>query len=169
MGMSIWLKNSLYKASESLQVIDVLRFYFLAFCFALAMSGPLFAGDWGSENWGQMYWGSQTATAPIIPPEVGAINDEGNEFRISLESYGAGDDGWSVITGFRADCGNGQIISSTGNTLIVSKNGDGVMTCNLLAINSFGESKATRITLDRNTIINFSRIFHDQFTRLPAN
>ena len=53
------------------------------------------AGTWNQENWGQMYWGDNPATAPVAAPTY-TVKVDGDRFLVEFTNYaeGSGEDGW---------------------------------------------------------------------------
>jgi hypothetical protein len=105
------------------------------FCMSSAM-----AGVYGSENWGEMYWGDNPATAPISAPTIASAVAEEDRITITLNDFptATGADGWSAVTSFTVTCGE---LSSevTGNEVtITGLNEDTAYSCVVTANNALG-------------------------------
>ncbi len=112
--------------------------------FALAF--PALAGTWGQGNWGQMYWGTNAESAPVAPPVVSSITDDGNEIVVAIEDYpvGTGADGWLRATSFEITCTNGSsqsvAVSSAGVVRIPDLEPFTDYECTVQAFNDLGGS-----------------------------
>ena len=111
------------------------------FSFLLLLVSKVEASTFGSQNWGEMYWGDNAVTAPIIAPTILSSDVGTYSVALIMQDFptGTGDDGWSVVTSFRLQCAD-QSVTSQSNTLEL----DGLVTnttyeCFVLAINAFGE------------------------------
>jgi len=116
----------------------------LLLCPSLAL-----AGVWGQERWGRMYWGDNPATAPVVAPEAVGSAD-GQDIIIDINNYiaGSGEDGWSVITGYRVTCNGVDPVTGTGNRVTVTNlEEETTYNCTVVAINSFGSSSASSFTV----------------------
>ena len=107
----------------------------------LLMVPTVQASSLGLQKWGEMYWGDNTVSAPIIAPTILSSDVGTYSLTLTLQDFptGTGDDGWSVVTAFRLQCAD-QSVTSQSNTLEL----DGLVTnttyeCFVLAINAFGE------------------------------
>ena len=80
-----------------------------------------YAGIYGNENWGEMYWGSNPVTAPIAAPTILSATAAGDEIIITLSDFpqGTGADGWSAITSYTVTCGE-TTVATTGTTVGIS-------------------------------------------------
>ena len=114
---------------------------FLAMIVATASAQ---AGVWGSEKWGQMYWGDNSTSAPIVAPRVVSTVVDGDTITFEIEGYTPGDDGWSVVEYYSVSCGEGISANASDQTLVVRNvEGDTDYTCEITATNAFGESTPT--------------------------
>ncbi|MDB2660362.1 HYR domain-containing protein [Luminiphilus sp.] len=113
------------------------------FCFSLALllASKVEASAFGSQKWGEMYWGDNTVSAPIIAPTILSSDVGTYSLALVIQDFptGTGEDGWSVVTAFRLQCAD-QSVASQNNTLEL----DGLLTnttyeCFVLAINALGE------------------------------
>ena len=110
---------------------------------ALAINGialPALAGTWGQENWGEMYWGKNAISAPIVAPDY-TVRVDGDEFIVEFASIlaGTGDDGWSAITGHTVICDGAAPVVASGSTLVVSGlESDTGYRCSVAANNAVG-------------------------------
>lgn len=113
------------------------------FCFSLALllASKVEASAFGSQKWGEMYWGDNTVSAPIIAPTILSSDVGTYSLALVIQDFptGTGEDGWSVVTAFRLQCAD-QSVTSQNNTLEL----DGLLTnttyeCFVLAINALGE------------------------------
>ena len=57
------------------------------------------AGVYGSERWGEMYWGANTASAPVGSPSITSATATDDQITIVLDDFpvGTGADGWSAV------------------------------------------------------------------------
>ena len=92
----------------------------------------------GSQNWGEMYWGTNEASAPTTAPVIISSDVGTYSVALTLQDFptGTGDDGWSVVTAFKLQCAD-QSVTGQSNTLEL----DGLVTnttyeCFVLAINA---------------------------------
>ena len=107
-----------------------------------------FAGVWGQENWGQMYWGSNVATTPTEPPAF-SVSVEGQDIVVEITNYlpGTGADGWSVITDYRVSCdGADPVIASSNRITVTDLSEETEYTCSVVAINDVGSSVSSNFT-----------------------
>ena len=72
------------------------------------------AGIYGSENWGEMYWGDNSATAPTEAPSIASAVATENQIIITLDNFpvGIGADGWSAITSYTVTCGETSVTTN---------------------------------------------------------
>ena len=108
---------------------------------ACGHSASVLGATYGLQNWGEMYWGDNEVSAPISAPEILSSDVGTYSLSIVVQDFrtGTGDDGWSLITGFKLQCAD-QSVTSQSNALEL----DGLLTnttyeCFVLAINKFGE------------------------------
>ena len=111
------------------------------FSFLLLLVSKVEASTFGSQNWGEMYWGTNEASAPTTAPVIISSDVGTYSVALTLQDFptGTGDDGWSVVTAFKLQCAD-QSVTGQSNTLEL----DGLVTnttyeCFVLAINAFGE------------------------------
>ena len=73
------------------------------------------AGIYGSENWGEMYWGDNPATAPTETPSIVSAVATEDQITITLNNFpvGTGADGWSVVTFYTVTCGEASVTTSS--------------------------------------------------------
>lgn len=122
----------------------------------LTLSGQAVAGLWGSQNWGELYWGDDEVSAPVVSPSLISISAQGQQLVLSLTSLQAGEDGWSTITAYVADCDNGLVVRARGPRLqLPSAVQDPPLQCQLYAENAFGQSAPLSVTLDAETLAAF--------------
>lgn len=111
------------------------------FSFLLLLVSKVEASTFGSQNWGEMYWGTNEASAPTTAPVIISSDVGTYSVALTLQDFptGTGDDGWSVVTAFKLQCAD-QSVTGQSNTLEL----DGLVTnttyeCFVLAINAVGE------------------------------
>ncbi len=108
-------------------------------CLAVASSAT--AGTWNQGNWGQMYWGTNTESAPVAPPQIASIEADLGDLIITVGDYSPGDDGWSTITSYSAQCGGEpEVVSSSSTIRIEGLPQDASYQCIVQAINALGLS-----------------------------
>ncbi len=119
-----------------------MRFYFLT--TALLICSHADAGIYGSENWGEMYWGDNPATAPTQAPTIAAAVATEDQITITLDDFpvGTGADGWSAVTSFIVTCGATTVETSESAVTITGLEGDTDYSCSVTASNSEGDSPA---------------------------
>ena len=80
----------------------------------VAVSTPAFAGTYGAENWGEMYWGDNPVTAPTAAPTIASAVATEDQITITLADFpvGTGADGWSAVTSFIVTCGATRVETS---------------------------------------------------------
>jgi len=112
------------------------QFMRLLLILALSASPFAHAGTWGSGKWGQMYWGSNPETAPIVAPTVNAQGD-GTDITFTLTNLLSGQEvGWSAITRFEVTCGNQPtVLISADNPRLTNLDPDTEYTCSIVALN----------------------------------
>lgn len=100
------------------------------------------AGIFGSENWGEMYWGDNPATAPTSAPTIASAVATEDQITITLEDFpvGTGADGWSAVTSYTVTCGEASAQASGTEVTITGLNGDTEYSCSVTASNAQGES-----------------------------
>jgi len=114
-----------------------------------------YAGRFGEENWGQMYWGSNVASALIAAPEY-AVQVDGDRFIVEFTNYaeGSGDDGWSAITGYVVQCAGVDPQSSSQSPVTVEGlNEDAQYSCTVRASNVFGDGPSATFAAQTDALI----------------
>jgi titin len=108
----------------------------------LMLSGHALAGVYGSENWGEMYWGDNPATAPTQAPTIASAVATENQITITLNDFsvGTGADGWSAITSYVVTCGATTVETSESAVTITGLEGDTAYSCSVTASNAKGDS-----------------------------
>ena len=108
----------------------------------LMMSGHAMAGVYGSENWGEMYWGDNPATAPTQAPTIASAVATEDQITITLDDFpvGTGADGWSAVTSFIVTCGVTTVETSESAVTITGLEGDTAYSCSVTASNAQGDS-----------------------------
>jgi hypothetical protein len=98
------------------------------------------AGVYGSENWGEMYWGDNPATAPISVPTIASAVVEEDRITITLNDFptGTGADGWSAVTSFTVTCGELSSEVNGNEVTITGLNEDTAYSCVVTANNALG-------------------------------
>ncbi len=110
----------------------------------LMFSGHAVAGVYGSENWGEMYWGDNPATAPTQAPTITSAVATEDQITITLHDFpvGTGADGWSAVTSFIVTCGATTVETSEQAVTITGLEGDTDYSCSVTASNAQGDSPA---------------------------
>ena len=110
----------------------------------LLLSVPVFAGVYGSENWGEMYWGDNPTTAPISAPTIASAVATEDQITITLDDFpvGTGADGWSAVTSFIVTCGATTVETSESAVTITGLDGATDYSCSVTASNALGDSPA---------------------------
>jgi hypothetical protein len=110
---------------------------------ALLPTLPVMAGTWGQENWGQMYWGTNTPTHPQAPT-VASIVADGSDLLVTISDYAPGQDGWSTVISYTVNCGAvGTVMSDSSPVRVQGLDSDTQYECSVEAVNAFGSSPAT--------------------------
>ena len=114
---------------------------FLGALIALS-SWPTLAGVYGSENWGEMYWGDNPVTAPTDAPTITSIVATEDQITITLDDFpvGTGADGWSAVTSYTVTCGATTVETSESAVTITGLEGDTDYSCSVTASNAQGNS-----------------------------
>ena len=112
------------------------------FVLILIFSGHAHAGVYGSENWGEMYWGDNPATAPTQAPTIASAVATEDQITITLDDFpvGTGADGWSAVTSFIVTCGATTVETSESAVTITGLEGDTTYSCSVTASNAQGDS-----------------------------
>jgi hypothetical protein len=116
-----------------------MRFYSLL--LLTIACGNANAGVYGSENWGEMYWGDSPATAPTSAPTIASAVATEDQITIILDDFpvGTGADGWSAVTSYTVTCGETSAEASGTEVTITGLNGDTDYSCSVTASNAQGE------------------------------
>lgn len=106
------------------------------------ISNMAFAGVYGSENWGEMYWGDNPVTAPTSAPTIASAVATEDQITITLDDFplGTGADGWSAVTSYTVTCGETSAEVSSGEVTITGLDSDTDYSCSVTASNAQGES-----------------------------
>ena len=99
------------------------------------------AGVYGSENWGEMYWGDNPTTAPTSAPTIASAVATEDQITITLDDFpvGTGADGWSAVTSYTVTCGETSAEASGTEVTITGLDGDTDYSCSVTASNAQGE------------------------------
>jgi len=113
----------------------------ITLAIAICATSATLAGEWGTGLWGQMYWGSNSETAPIAAPNVN-VNADVTDLLITLNNLLTGEDqGWTAITHFLVTCdGFEQVVISVDNPSLINLDPDTTYTCEIVAVNRVGQS-----------------------------
>lgn len=116
-----------------------MRFHFLL--LLLVACSHASAGIYGSENWGEMYWGDNPVTAPTAAPTIASAVATEDQITITLDNFpvGTGADGWSSVTAYTVNCGETSAEASGTEVTITGLNGDTEYSCSVTASNALGE------------------------------
>ena len=117
----------------------------LAYLLLLSLAwSQVNAGVYGSENWGEIYWGDNPATAPITPPVITSAVATEDQITITIEDFpvGTGADGWSAVTSFIVTCGATTVETARSAVTITGLEGDTDYSCSVTASNTQGDSPA---------------------------
>lgn len=100
------------------------------------------AGIYGSENWGEMYWGDNPATAPTSAPSIVSAVATEDKITITLDDFpvGTGADGWSAVTSYTVTCGETSVTTSETAVTITGLDSDTNYSCSVTASNAEGDS-----------------------------
>lgn len=117
----------------------------MRFCFYLALlliCSHANAGVYGSENWGEMYWGDNPASAPTEAPSIVSAVATENQITITLDNFpvGTGADGWSVVTSYTVTCGETSVSTAESSITITGLDSDTSYSCSVTATNAQGDS-----------------------------
>lgn len=114
-------------------------------CLIFATSSTSLAGVYGSENWGEMYWGDNPVSTPTAAPTITSVVARADQITITLGNFpqGTGDDGWSAITSYIVTCGATTVETSDTAVTITGLDSDTEYSCSVSAANAVGNSPAT--------------------------
>ena len=119
----------------------------LAFLMALTLLLPsaTWAGVWGQESWGRMYWGNNTTSAPISAPQIESVVADSDTLTITMSNYPSGDgtDGWSSVYGYQVVCGSLDPVAFEQTVTIDGLDHGEDYSCAVVARNEIGDSAAT--------------------------
>ena len=103
------------------------------------------AGVYGSENWGEMYWGDNPVSTPNAAPTISSVVARTDQITITLDNFpqGTGADGWSAITSYIVTCGETTVETSDTAVTITGLDSDTEYSCSVSASNAAGDSPAT--------------------------
>jgi hypothetical protein len=106
----------------------------MRFCFYLALlliCSHANAGVYGSENWGEMYWGDNPASAPTEAPSIVSAVATENQITITLDNFpvGTGADGWSLVTSYTVTCGETSVSTAESSITITGLDSDTSYSC----------------------------------------
>lgn len=106
----------------------------------LAASEVAYAGTYGAENWGEMYWGTNTVSVPVGSPTIASATATDDQITIVLDDFpvGTGDDGWSAVTSYTVTCGASSVTTSDSEVTITGLDGDTSYSCSVTANNREG-------------------------------
>lgn len=115
----------------------------LALCIAWVT--PAYAGTYGAENWGEMYWGDNPVSAPTASPTIVSAVATEESITITLDGIvqGTGEDGWSAVTSYVVTCGSESAESNDGVVVISGLESDTKYSCSISGVNAVGEGPAT--------------------------
>ena len=118
---------------------------FFSFLALAVVSGVANAGIYGSENWGEMYWGDNTVTAPTGAPTITSAAATEDQITITLSNFplGTGADGWSAVTSYTVTCGETSVETSDTSVTITGLDSDTEYSCSVSASNAVGSSPTT--------------------------
>ena len=119
----------------------------MKYCFVLLwlLSVNASAGIYGSENWGEMYWGDNPATIPTSAPTIASAVATEDQITITLDDFpvGTGADGWSAVTSYTVTCGETSVETSDTSVTITGLDSDTEYSCSVSASNAVGSSPTT--------------------------
>ena len=119
----------------------------LTFFMAVVLWLPAaaWAGVWGQESWGRMYWGNNTTSAPISAPQIESVVADSETLTITMSNYPSGDgtDGWSSVYGYQVVCGSLDPVDFAQTVTIDGLDPGEDYSCAVVARNEIGDSTAT--------------------------
>ena len=115
------------------------------FLLLAVVCGSANAGVYGSENWGEMYWGDNPVTAPTDAPTITSVVATEDQITITLSDFplGTGADGWSAVTSYTVTCGETSVETSDTSVTITGLDSDTEYSCSVSASNAVGNSPTT--------------------------
>lgn len=116
---------------------------FAAASIVTVTSSMSWAGTWGQENWGQMYWGTNPTSSPTQAPTIQSIVADGEDLIVTVADYAPGDDGWSTIQTLSVTCGSQTVVANGSPVRITGLEADTEFDCAVTASNAFGDSTAS--------------------------
>lgn len=111
--------------------------------FLLMLSSPAaFAGTYGTENWGSMYWGDNAVSAPTSSPTISSVVADSDQIKITLTDFpiGTGEDGWSAVRSYVVTCGETTVETSETSVTISGLQSETEYSCSVTAVNDLGNS-----------------------------
>ena len=114
-------------------------------CLIVVISSPSLGGVYGSENWGEMYWGDNPVSTPTAAPTISSVVARADQITITLDNFpqGTGADGWSAITSYIVTCGETTVETSDTAVTITGLDSETEYSCSVSAANAVGSSPAT--------------------------
>jgi hypothetical protein len=111
-----------------------------AFLGFIMVSQAADAGYYGSERWGEMYWGANAASAPVGSPTITSATATDDQITIVLDDFpvGTGADGWSAVTSYTVTCGASSVTTSDSEVTITGLDSDTGYSCSVTANNREG-------------------------------
>ena len=117
-------------------------FRHLIACLIVVISSPSLGGVYGSENWGEMYWGDNLVSTPTAAPTISSVVARADQITITFDNFpqGTGADGWSAITSYIVTCGATSVETSDTAVTITGLESDTEYSCSVSAANAVGSS-----------------------------
>jgi len=111
----------------------------------LLLPAAAWAGVWGQESWGRMYWGNNSTSAPISAPQIESVVADSETLTITMSNYPSGDgtDGWSSVYGYQVVCGSLDPVAFEQTVTIDGLDPGEDYSCAVVARNEIGDSTAT--------------------------
>ena len=134
----------------------------LAFLMALVLLLPTaaWAGVWGQESWGRMYWGNNATSAPVSAPQIESVVADTDTLTITMSNYPSGDgtDGWSSVYGYQVVCGSLDPVAFEQTVTIDGLDPGEDYSCAVVARNEIGDSPATSQVVTTDALSGFNII-----------
>ena len=128
----------------------------------IALLSPFsLAGVYGSENWGEMYWGDNPVTAPTDAPTITSVVATEDQITITLSDFplGTGADGWSAVTSYTVTCGETSVETSDTSVTITGLDSDTEYSCSVSASNAVGNSPTALTVVMTDPILPGLQLF----------
>ena len=128
----------------------------------IALLSPFtLAGVYGSENWGEMYWGDNPVTAPTGAPTITSVVATKDQITITLSDFplGTGADGWSAVTSYTVTCGETSVETSDTSVTITGLDSDTEYSCSVSASNAVGNSPTALTVVMTDPILQGLQLF----------